>query len=215
MNPTSNDFLWFFPTSGSGPGIMVLHAWWGLNGFMREFCQRLADEGYVVLAPDMFHGKIAKTIGEAEKLSQSEPGEEVAKQIFGAYEELSQAKAVTSDRLGVIGFSYGAWWAVWLAGVRPAKFAAVTVFYGTSDADISQSKAAFQGHFAESDPFESLSNVEAMETYLQKNNRPVDFHVYPATGHWFFEKDRLDAYNQPAADLAWQRTRDFLKTHLR
>jgi carboxymethylenebutenolidase len=87
----------------------------------------------------------------------------------------------------------------------------VIVFYGTGPADFSKSRASYQGHFAENDPFEPESEVTGLEDSLRAAGRPVALFKYKGTGHWFFEPDRADAYNPEAAELAWERTIAFLK----
>jgi len=95
----------------------VLHAWWGLNDFFRDFCDRLAREGFVVLAPDLFSGKVARTIEQAEQLtSQLNETEDIPPLVLSAFDELSKHPAITGNALGTIGFSFGAYWARWLAG---------------------------------------------------------------------------------------------------
>ncbi len=205
------------PQSGQGAGVLVLHAWWGLNDFMREFCDRLAQEGFVALAPDLYSGKIARTIEEAEQqINQWDEEKVVPTILLPAVEELRKHPAVTSSGLGVVGFSMGAFWSLWIAQQEPDLFRAVSVFYGTDGGtgDFHQSKAAFQGHFAAADPYEPAEGVKALEDSLKAANRPVDFYTYPDTGHWFFEKDRRDAYNAQAALSAWNRTTAFLHEHL-
>lgn len=203
------------PPSGKGPGVLVLHAWWGLNDFIREVCDRLAQEGYVALAPDMFAGKVAQTVEEAEQLvSGSDEIKKVPPILLSAVERLGKHPAVTGSGLGTIGFSFGGYWALWLAGKKPDAIRAVTIFYSTGDGDIPQSKAAFQGHYAEKDPFEPEEGVKELESSLKAANRPVTFYTYPGTGHWFFENDRKDAFDAPAAKLAWERTLTFLREHL-
>ena len=90
----------------------------------------------------------------------------------------------------------------------------MVTFYGTGPSDFSKAQAAYQGHFAEHDPFESAESVDALEQNLRAAGRLVDFYRYPGTGHWFFEPDRTDAYNPDAAALAWERTLAFLKKTL-
>jgi len=200
------------PPSGKGPGVLVLHAWWGLNDTIKAFCSRLAEGGFTTFAPDLYHGKIADTIPEAEAL-----GEQLDENYLQAKAEIADSvkvlldQAVQSERgLAVIGFSLGAYYALDLAAGKPDLIRAVVLFYGTGEGDFSASQAAYQGHFAEEDPFEPRSNVDALEAVLKRAGRPVTFYQYPGTGHWFFEPDRTDAYYKAAADLAWARTVAFL-----
>lgn len=214
MTKQPNKHYLAIPKSGKGPGVLALHAWWGLNDFFKSFCDRLAAEGFVVLAPDLFQGKVAKTIDEADQLSSAMPMEKVEVFLTQAADDLSQHPSVNGSGLGVVGFSYGAFWALWLSKAKADLFRAVTVFYGTGADDFSSSKSAYQGHFAENDPFEPLENVTELEGLLKAANRTVDFNVYPGTGHWFFEEDRMDAFDPQAAELAWERTVRFLRTQL-
>jgi carboxymethylenebutenolidase len=94
---------------------------------------------------------------------------------------------------------------------EPEHIRSVVIFYGTRPGDYSSSKAAYLGHFAETDEFEPQSNVDENETALQQAGRPVKFYRYPGTGHWFFESDRSEAFNPGAASLAWDRTLAFLR----
>ena len=203
------------PESGSGPGVLVLHAWWGLNDFLRSFCDRLAREGFVVYAPDMFSGKVARTVEDAERLAtQSSEAHAVPPILFSALEALGQRPEVSGKGLGTVGFSFGGFWALWLAAHKPEVFRAVTIFYAGGEGDFQQSQAAFLGHFAEKDPFEPEEGIRALEQGLKSAGRPTSFYTYPGTGHWFFESDRPDAYDAQAAQLAWERTAAFLHERL-
>lgn len=198
------------PPSGLGPGVLVLHAWWGLNDFMKGFCQRLADEGFTVLAPDLYHGKVAKTIPEAEVLRDGMDANypEAASTVLAAAERLH---SLTGQPIAVIGFSLGGYFALWLSAERPDAVGKVVAFYTDCDTDFSTARASYLGHFAETDPFEPPEAVKALEDGLRAAGRPFAFHTYPGTGHWFFEADRPDAYDPAAAQLAWERTLAFLK----
>jgi carboxymethylenebutenolidase len=198
------------PETGKGAGVLVLHAWWGLNGFFRDFCDRLAQEGFVALAPDLYHGKIAHTIEEADQLSSDLKMAQAAEDIQAALKVLSGISKAAEKGLGTIGFSMGANLALWLAHEKPENIRAVTLFYGSGEGDFTSSKAAFLGHFAENDPYETEAGVKELERNLRSANRPVTFYTYPGTGHWFFEQDRPDAFKPQAAQLAWERTVDFL-----
>lgn len=201
------------PKSGTGPGVLVLHAWWGLNDFIRDFCDRLAAEGFTTLAPDLFSRRVARTIEEAEQLtSQLNETEDMPPLVLAAADELR--KHSSSRTVGVVGFSFGAYWARWLAQERPDLIRAVTIFYGNGW-NVQPSNAAYLGHFAETDPYITKEGIEELERELKAINRPTTFHTYPGTGHWFMETDRPDAYNAEAAQLAWERTIAFLREHLK
>jgi carboxymethylenebutenolidase len=204
------------PERGSGPGVLVLHAWWGLTPVFTEVCDRLAAAGYVALAPGLFpDGATAPTIAEAEALLGALHEATVAEPVvLAATEQLLGLPAVTGAQIGVIGFSLGAYWALHLSQVRPGGVGTVVVFYGTDDGDYSTARAAYLGHFAEHDDFEPLQAVRALEERIRAAGRDVTFHIYPGTGHWFFEPNQPQAYDAGAAKLAWERTLDFLKAQL-
>lgn len=201
---------WAHPPNGKGSGVLVLHPWWGLNEDVENFCDRLAKEGFVAFAPDLFHGKVAATIPEAEALVQAHEKEyqKVQAEVADAARSLAER---TKGPLAVVGFSFGAYYALHLSNADPGHVAKAVVFYGTGQEDFSNSKAAYLGHFAENDPFESKEGVNQLAGLLKAAGRKAVFHTYPKTGHWFFEPSRKDAYDAQAADLAWKRTVDFLK----
>jgi len=214
-HPQPEGFL-AVPPAGTGPGVLVLHAWWGLNDTIKAFCTRLAESGLVAFAPDLYHGKVADTIPGAEAL-----GGALDANHLQAKAELTEAVKYLGERTGqadgglaVVGFSLGAYYGLDLSAVDPEHIRSVTIFYGTQGdffSDFSRSQAAYLGHFAENDQFEPKANVDALAKVLTGAGRPVTFHNYPGTGHWFFEPDRLQAYNSAAASLAWDRTLAFLK----
>jgi carboxymethylenebutenolidase len=204
------------PKQERGPGVLLCHAWWGLNSFFQGLADRLSEEGFVVLAPDLYDGKTASTIEEAEALIYTLDYREAIKYETAAADYLLSHPANEGDLLGAVGFSMGAAYATWLATLRP-QVSAVVVFYGgvEQEADYPlRTRAAFLGHFAEDDPYESSEEMYRLEAMLRVARRDVAFHVYPGTGHWFFENDRPDAYDPEAAELAWRRSIDFLRGNL-
>ena len=202
------------PEGGDVPGVLVIPAWWGLNDFFRSLCDRLARSGFVALAPDIYHGKLARTIPEAKRLRSALKGPKLGKELVGAAEYLRNTFAETGDRIGVVGFSLGAYWGMWLAMAKPKEVAAVVAFYGGRKGDFRKSQAAFLGHFAEEDEWMPARSVREVEKQIRSAKREVEFHVYPGTRHWFFEENREDAYDAKAAKLAWKRTEQFLHAHL-
>jgi len=213
MTQAQPDGYLALPPAGRGPGVLVLHAWWGLNETMKAFCTRLAEAGFVAFAPDLYHGQLASTIPDAEALAKalSKKDLQATAEIVDAAAFLREHAEQADDGLAVIGFSLGAYYALELAAAAPEYVHSVVIFYGTGGGDFSSSKADYLGHFAENDEFEPTAYVNELEEALQGNGRSVTFYHYPGIGHWFFEPDRTDAYDQAAADLAWERTLAFLR----
>jgi carboxymethylenebutenolidase len=208
--PQPTDFL-AMPPSGKGQGVLVLHAWWGLNQTIKDICIRLAGEGFTAFAPDLYHGRLAATIPEAEKLRDALDWMSAIPEVSAAARYLQEQCGEEEKELAVIGFSLGAFFALNLSTTDPDLIGKIVVFYGTGPADFTKSRAAYLGHFAENDPFEPDAEVSGLEGELKKADRPVAFYRYAGTGHWFFEPDRVDAYHTEAAKLAWERTLAFLK----
>lgn len=201
------------PTTGNGPGVLVLHAWWGLNATIKMYCTQLAGSGFVAFAPDLYHGKVTDNIAEAEALAQALDANhrQVRAEIVQATRFLSEHADKATRGLAVIGFSLGAYYALDLSATCPEYIRSVVLFYGTGLADFSNSKAAYLGHFAGNDPFEPQANIDSLEDALKQAGRPVTFYHYSGTGHWFCEPDREQAYHPAAARLAWERTLHFLE----
>ncbi|NMB88162.1 MAG: dienelactone hydrolase family protein [Chloroflexi bacterium] len=201
------------PASGAGAPVLVLHAWWGLNDTLKAFCDRLAQAGFLAFAADLFHGKVAQTIQEAGALSsaaeENYPQLRAAAAAAAGY--LYELAGRPAGGVAAVGFSFGATYALDLPATHPDLVKAVVVFYGSWVESHGNSRAAYQGHFAEHDPYEPSESVDALEASLRKAGRPVEFFHYPGTGHWFFEPDRPDAYDAQAAGLAWERTLAFLQ----
>jgi len=204
----------FRPLQETGPGVLVLHAWWGFNNFIRSFCDRLAGEGYITLAPDLYHGEIATTIPEAEKLRKKTRKSSIEVDVLKAANTLLNLPEIQGSPIGVIGFSLGAYWSLWLTEQEDIPVSLAIFFYGTRRGDYTKSHTAFLGHFAEHDPYESASGIAALKRSLVKAGKEVDFYTYPGTGHWFLESDRIESFNQNAADLAWERSIDKLHKYL-
>jgi carboxymethylenebutenolidase len=202
------------PEIPTGKGVLVLHAWWGLTPFFKGFCDRLAGEGFTVLAPDLYHGETAATIEEATNLRDKLDAHIAAQEITQAVEVLQTACGSNKAGIGVVGFSLGGSWALWLAGQKASPVIATVVFYDAERGDYTQCQSAFQFHFAETDEYTPASEVQELQECLRAAGREVEYYTYPGTGHWFFENDRPDAYRVQAAELAWNHTLAFLKQHI-
>jgi carboxymethylenebutenolidase len=193
---------------GSSAGIVVLHAWWGLNDDVIAFADRLADAGFAVFTPDMFRGQIATEREDAERLS-SEGDESGADVISLAAVDALGERLGPDAPLAILGFSFGAGYSIWAPSERD-RLAASVVYYGAyAGPFLTRSKASLLGHFAEEDEFTSEDEIRELEEGFRAAGREATIHRYPGTGHWFAEPSR-DAYRAEAADLAFGRTVGFL-----
>lgn len=211
----SDDAYTAVPARKARATVAVLHPWWGVTEVVTGVCDRLAELGYVAVAPDLFDGEIAATPQRAAELRGRKRGTPMWRQIVKSIEVARSEHG--AGALGQIGFSMGGHWALWLAKQsRPEipPISATVVYYATRAGDFSASRSAFQFHLAETDPFVSASGIARQERQLIAAGRPVEFHRYPGTGHWFFDWDRPDAFEPGAADESWRRTVAFLDQHL-
>jgi carboxymethylenebutenolidase len=201
------------PAGGSGPGVLVFHAWWGLTDVFRDVCDRLAAAGFVAFAPDLYEGRNASTVEQAQALLEARDFDRMHALATGALGYLHEHPAVAGSRVGTLGFSMGAAWAILLSSLAPNDIAAAVIFYGTESADFGAARAAYLGHFAENDEWEPLDGVRQMEADMRAAGRDVTFYIYPGARHWFVEPNRPE-YDPAATELAWSRTVGFLGERL-
>jgi carboxymethylenebutenolidase len=201
------------PDGGEGPGVLLLHSWWGLRPFVRGLADRLAGEGFVVLVPDLFAGEQPGTVTDAEELLSRADANELAHLTRSSLKTLRDLPATPAGPVGIVGFSMGASLGLWLSARVPDQVAATTVFYGGQDIDFAGASSAYLGHYAETDPFVDEDGLVLLEADLHLLGLDTAFHRYPGTGHWFFEADRPE-HDPAAAQLAWERTIAFLREHL-
>jgi len=191
-------------------GVLVLHAWWGLNDDVRASAERLRREGYEVASPDLFHGPVATTRDEAQALSGK-----VSKDWQSTMTEIEAAlKKLQADRVAVLGWSMGVWFSWQLAQAHADRIRGLVSYYGYGEFEPGAKLPPILGHFAENDEFDSVEDVRAVEQKLIETKHVAEFHVYPGTKHWFDEPSRPE-YDKAASELAWQRTLAFLDTRLR
>ena len=196
--------------NGGGPGVLLLHAWWGLKPFFKQVCDQIAEQGFTVLAPDLRDGKIAKTIDEAKALMEKSDGQLVGDAVMAAKDHL---RAMVNGKIGVIGFSMGTAWALIAASYAPEQIAAVALFYGNEDVDVTKISAKVMGHFSDNDEWEPNEWVEKKFGQMKDAHVDATLHIYQGVAHWFVESDRPE-YDPIAAQLAWNRTVTFLKENL-
>lgn len=201
------------PGTGSGPGVIVIQEWWGLTSHIADLTRRLAAEGFVALAPDLYGGTTTHDAAEAQQLMKDLPAERAAKDLGGAVDYLLGLDAVTSAQAGVIGFCMGGGFVLSLAAERPGQVSAAVPFYGFPGdpaAVAGKVRAAVQGHYATKDHIP----VDAVRELFQSFPTPGELHVYEA-GHAFLnDENLLGTYDPEAAALAWSRAVAFLHEHV-
>jgi len=205
---TANAYL-ATPENG-GPGVLVLHAWWGLKPFFKKVCDQLAEQGFTAFAPDLYQGRVAQTVEEAKALLEHRDFELMGGTVKAAKDYLVSLN--TGKPIGVLGFSMGASWAL-IVSANESDIAAAVLFYGSEGVDFTPVQAKVLGHYAEVDEWEPLDGIHAMERDMKAAGVDVSLHFYPSVGHWFVEEDRPE-YNAESAKLAWDRTFEFLKESL-
>jgi carboxymethylenebutenolidase len=206
------------PDSGHGPGVVVIQEWWGLTDHIADICDRLAGEGFVALAPDLFGGTVAHDADEAGALMMGLPVDQAARDLGGAVDFLLGHDAVTSSTVGAIGFCMGGGFVLMLAAQQGDKVGAAVPFYGVGPAVPSQFAgitAAVQGHYGEQDAFYPVDDARKQEAQIRdESGAEVEFFYYPA-GHAFHnDKDLLGTYDETHARDAWDRSVAFLRDKL-
>jgi carboxymethylenebutenolidase len=204
------------PPGGKGPGVIVIQEWWGLVQHIKEVADRLAAEGYVVLAPDFYHGEQTREPDEAGKLMMELQIERVEKDARGAVNYLLSHPAQQGEKVGIVGFCMGGQLALYAASKNP-KIGACVVYYGGHpkfEADIATLQAPVLGFYAENDNFVTPEKARELEQALKAAGKTVEIHIYPDTDHAFFNDHRPEVYNAAAAQDTWRRMLAFFKQHL-
>jgi carboxymethylenebutenolidase len=205
------------PASGKGPGVIVIQEWWGLVPHIKDVSDRFAAEGYVALAPDMYHGESTKSPDEAGKLMMALRVDEAEKDLRGAIGYLLNHEATTGNKVGTVGFCMGGALSLYAASKNP-QVAACVVFYGIHPnvkPDLANLQAPVLGIYAEKDAYVTPAVVHELEAKLKEHGKSAEMHIYPGVDHGFFNDTRPEAYNQAAASDAWRRVLKFYDENLR
>lgn len=204
------------PESGTGPGVIVIQEWWGLVPHIKSVADRFAGEGFVALAPDLYHGVATKSPDGAGKLMMALNIEQAEKDLRGAVEYLTNHDAVTSKGVGTVGFCMGGVLSLYAASMNESVDACV-IFYGIHpkvNPPLENLTAPVLGIYAEKDDFVPPAAVRELESKLQNLGKQAEMHIYPGTDHAFFNDERPEVYNQEAAADAWRRATEFFRQHL-
>jgi len=207
------------PAAGKGPGVIVIQEWWGLTDQVKGVADMFAREGFVALAPDFYHGKGAK-IGEPDKaqklMMEFFQANTATKDAKGAADFLAKHPAVTSTKIGVIGFCMGGFLALLVGSVAPDKVAAVVDCYGVGQRlpNLKPLRGIpVLGIFGGKD--HSVAEFAALEKAAKENGVPFTKYTYPEADHAFLNEQRKDAYRPDDAKDAWTKILPFLKSNVR
>ena len=202
---------------GPFPGIVVIHEWWGLSDWVKEQASKLADQGYVALAIDLYRGKVATTPDLARELMRGVPEDRVARDLHAAVEFLKSQPNVNKDRLASIGWCMGGGYSIDVALQEPTLTAAV-INYGRLATDPEQLKkihASILGLFGGQDRGITPDDVKQFDLALRRLGKHVETIIYPDAGHAFENPNNKDGYRANDATDAWNRTVDFLAKELK
>ena len=202
------------PEGGTGIPLVVIQEWWGLVPHITDVCDRFAAEGFVALAPDLFHGESTTEPDEAGKLMMALNVDEAARDMSGAVDKVAQVAG--SDRVGVTGFCMGGGLALVVAAKRPDKVKAVVPWYGlipwpNAEPDWSQLDAKVLGHYAGNDDFFSPDKVAELQQTLEGLGKDARLHVVPNADHAFFNDTRPEVHDPAASQACFAETVEFLR----
>jgi carboxymethylenebutenolidase len=204
------------PESGSGAGVIVLQEWWGLVDHIKEVCDRYAAEGFVALAPDLYHGESTASPDDAGKLMMALNIDKTAKDLSGAIDHLLALDATTSDKVGTVGFCMGGQLSLYAACANPAVGACI-IYYGVHPEvhpDIPNLQAPVLGFFAEKDGFVTPEVANALDAQLKEAGKTVETIIYDGADHAFFNDTRTEVYNEAHATDTWNRSLAFYRANL-
>ncbi len=205
------------PEGDRGPGVLVIQEWWGLVPHIKDVADRFAAEGFVALAPDLYHGATTSEPDEAGKLMMAMNMEQAAKDLSGAVTLLQERSG--HDAVGVVGFCMGGGLALVTGTLRPDAVKAVVPFYGlipwpSAQPDWSKLDAAVLGHYAALDGFFTPEKAQELEDTLKAAGKDVEIIVYPDVDHAFFNDTRPEVHDPDASRAAWERTIDHFRRTL-
>jgi carboxymethylenebutenolidase len=214
---TAQAILYLPQGPGPHPALVVIHEWWGLNDWVKQQATRYAAQGYVTLAVDLYHGKVAADPELAHELSRGLPQDQGVRDLTSAITYLQSRKDVKRDRIGAVGWCMGGGYALQLAIAAPT-LKAVAINYGslaTDKAALSQIHAAVLGNFGGQDRGITPDSVHAFEAAMQALGKPVDTKIYPDAGHAFENSNNAAGYRPADAADALARIDRFFAAQLR
>ena len=208
----------YTPTGkGPFPALIVIHEWWGLNDWVKDQASKLAEEGYVTLAVDLYRGKVATTPDMAHEIMRGVPEDRAKRDLNAAFDFLASQPNVKKDRIGAIGWCMGGGYSLDVALQQPT-LAADVINYGhlATDSDaLRKINAPILGLFGAQDHGISPDDVHKFEQTLQQLGKKADIKIYDDAGHGFENPNNKDGYRAADAADAWKRTTAFLAANLK
>jgi len=202
--------------SGRYPGVIVIHEIWGLVDHIKDVANRLAREGYVALAVDLFDRKIVSKLEDGREIRQTLTEEKILGDLNGGFNYLKTLKYVKPNRIGSIGFCMGGGLSLQLACRNP-ELAAAVIFYGRNPTpiDLVQNiRCPILCNYAGADMGITEQDIALLKQTLVKYGKEFDIKVYPGASHAFFN-DTRERYDSEAAKDAWERTLKFFNKYLK
>jgi carboxymethylenebutenolidase len=192
----------------SGPGVLLLHSFWGLTSAVKGLADGIADAGYTVLVPDINFGEFPETELQAvDHLGKANP-DRLASLVLSSAQLLEEKSS--EPTIAVIGFGMGGSLALWASVRLNSIINRVVSFYGTQQIDFAGSRSRYLVHLAESDEYITEDEAAFMEATMGLESLDVEFHHYPGTLHGFGDPDG-ETFDAESFDLAWKRTVEFLR----
>ena len=209
---TVSGFLAMPEKPGRYPALVVVHEWWGLTDWVKEQAQKLAEQGYIALAVDLYKGQVTTDPEVAHELMRGLPQDRAVSDLKAGFAYLATRKDVDRDHIGSIGWCMGGGYALQLA-IHEPHLAACVVNYGalpTDPNDIQQIFAPVLGSFGANDRGITPTDVQGFEKTMRGMNRRIDVKIYDGAGHGFENSTNTAGYRPDAAADAWARTLAFL-----
>ncbi|MGK2858400.1 MAG: dienelactone hydrolase family protein [Thermoanaerobaculia bacterium] len=199
-----------------GPAVVVIQEWWGLVPHIEDLVDRFAAEGFLALAPDLYHGRKTTSPDTAAKLLMELDGERAEREIAGAGEFLLAHELCSSKKFGVVGFCMGGALTQFATANNPQVGAGVSFYGGFKQLPIPWEKleAPLLLIYGENDKGVSSTLGEELVGRLKGMGKPAEMVVYPGADHAFFNDTRPEVYNEAGAKDAWKRTVEMFRANL-
>src|ERR1035437_268105 len=214
---TVNAVMYTPQGKGPFPALVVIHEWWGLNEWVKEEASKLADQGYVALAIDLYRGKVATTPEEAHEIMRGVPDDRANRDLLAATTYLGSQANVDAKRIGSIGWCMGGGYSLNLA-LNDPKLKTAVINYGhlaAEDATLKKINAAILGIFGGQDRGIPVADVNKFEAQLKALGKTVEIHIFSDAGHGFENPDNKQGYRADDTAQAWKLTVDFLAKNLK